>query len=345
MTQPRLSICIATRNRAAWIGATLDCLIRQLTGNVEIVVLDGGSNDGTQELLAAYSQRCSRLRYVRQETAHGVDRDFDRAVELATGQYCWLMSDDDLLKDGGLARVLDVIERQPSLVVVNAEARTFDLSRQIVPRRLRFTADREYRPDEISRLFAETGIYTGFIGCVVIRRELWMQRERRAYYGSLFIHVGVIFQERLPSFTVVLADPWITIRLGNSFWAAREFDVAMFKWPSLVWALAGPSDQAKAEVSTREPWKELSRLLLYRAKGSYSLRVYLDSLRSRDASFWEKLAAQLVAFMPGAVTNAAALLYLNFIRSDSAPGEIRLGIYDLQHSRYYWRNWFRRQNG
>jgi abequosyltransferase len=341
LTQPLLSICIATMNRATCIGATLNCLIEQLTEDVEILVLDGGSNDGTQGLLLEYAPRCPQLRYVRQDAAQGVDRDFDRAVELAAGQYCWLMSDDDLLKSGGLARVLGVLKRDPSLVIVNAEVRTFDFSKQIVPRRLRFTADREYGPEEISGLFADTGVYMSFIGCVVIRRDVWMQRERRAYYGSLFIHMGVIFQERLPSFALVLADPLITIRLGNSFWAAREFDVAMFKWPSLVWGLCAPSDQAKAAVSTREPWKELPRLVLYRAKGSYSLSVYLDSLRSKDASAWEKLAAQVVALMPGALINAAALFYLVCIRSDSAPGENRLGIYDLRHSRYYWRNWFR----
>lgn len=341
MSSPRLSICIATLNRAAYIGATLDSLIGQLTENVEIVVLDGGSNDGTQALLMEYAQRCAQLRYVRQEVAHGVDRDFDRAVELASGQYCWLMSDDDLLKSGGLAHVLEALKREPSLVVVNAEVRTHDLSRQIVPRRLRFTVDREYGCQEISRLFAETGVYLSFIGCVVIRRELWMQRERRAYYGSLFIHVGVIFQEPLPAVALVLANPLITARFGNAMWSAREFEIWMFKWPSLVWGLAAPSQEAKAVVSAREPWRELPRLVFYRAKGSYSLHVYRHSLRSRPASSREKLAAQLVALMPGALINAAALFYLAFIRSDSAPGDIGLGIYDVQHSRYYWRNWFR----
>jgi abequosyltransferase len=341
LTKPLLSICIATLNRVSCIGATLDCLIEQLTDDVEILVLDGGSNDGTQELLLQVAQRCSQLRYVRQDAAHGVDRDFDRAVELAAGQYCWLMSDDDLLKSGGLARVLEAVKREPSLIIVNAEVRTFDFSKQVVPRRLRFTADREYRPEEINRLFVETGIYMSFIGCVVIRRELWMQRERQAYYGSLFIHMGVVFQERLPSFALVLADPLITVRLGNSFWAPREFEVAMFKWPSLVWRLAAPSDQAKAAVSTREPWKELPRLVFYRAKGSYSLGVYRQALKSKYMSSLQRLAAQLVALMPGAIVNAAALFYLVFIRSDNAPGENRLGIYDIEHSRYYWRNWFR----
>jgi abequosyltransferase len=337
MNRPLLSICIATLNRAAYIGETLDSLIAQLREDVEIVVLDGGSSDGTQELLMQYRQRCPQLRYVRQEAPNGVDRDFDRTVELASGEYCWLTSDDDLLKTGGLARVLRALEQHPSLVIVNTDARTHDLATIIVPRRLRFSSDREYGPNEISRLLKETGFYLTFIGCVVIRRELWLQRRRSDYYGSLFIHVGVIFQEALPATTLVLAEPWITSRMGNATWTAREFEIWMFKWPTLVWNLRAPSDEAKAAVTSREPWRELARLVFFRGKGSYSLDVYAKWLRSRSNSWLNRFAAYLLAITPGKLVNAVALFYLRFIRSDKAPGDIGLGIYDLRQSRYYWR--------
>jgi glycosyltransferase involved in cell wall biosynthesis len=339
MSRPLLSICIATLNRAAYIGETLDSLIAQLREDVEIVVLDGGSSDGTQELLMQYRQRCPQLRYVRQEAPNGVDRDFDRTVELASGEYCWLTSDDDVLKIGGLARVLTALERHPSLVIVNTDARTRDLAKVIVPRRLRFSSDREYGRNEISRLLEETGFYLTFIGCVVIRRELWLQRRRSDYYGSLFIHVGVIFQEPLPAPAVVLAEPWITSRMGNATWTAREFEIWMFKWPTLVWSLCAPSNEAKAAVTAREPWRELARLVFFRGKGSYSLDVYNNWLRSRSNSRLYRLSAYLLAITPGALVNAIALFYLRFIRSDKAPGDIGLGIYDLRQSRYYWRKW------
>src|SRR5712675_926545 len=78
-----LSICIATYNRAAFIGATLDSIIVQATEQVEIVVLDGGSTDNTEEVVRRYRQDFSRLRYFRQKTKMGIDRDFPKAVQLA----------------------------------------------------------------------------------------------------------------------------------------------------------------------------------------------------------------------------------------------------------------------
>jgi abequosyltransferase len=94
---PRLSVCIATFNRAGFIGETLDGLLAQASEDVEIVILDGGSSDGTDAIVAEYMHKSLLIRYFRQATNMGVDRDFDNAVQRATGAYCWLMSDDDLL--------------------------------------------------------------------------------------------------------------------------------------------------------------------------------------------------------------------------------------------------------
>ena len=194
----RLSICIATLNRARFIGETLESIIAQLTEGVEIVVLDGASKDDTQQVVEQYAAACPSLRYIRQDRNNGVDQDFDHAVELAAGEFCWLMTDDDLLNPGAVRSVLDALRPEVSLVVVNSEVYNADFSELIEESRLPFSEDRTYRSDEIDRLLRETGGYLTFIGAVVIRRSVWLERDRRTYYGTLFIHVGVIFQKPLP---------------------------------------------------------------------------------------------------------------------------------------------------
>ena len=79
----RLSICIATLNRGAFIGETLESIIRQATDEVEIVVVDGASTDNTEEVVRGFQQRWPRLNYLRLPEKGGVDRDYDRAVALA----------------------------------------------------------------------------------------------------------------------------------------------------------------------------------------------------------------------------------------------------------------------
>src|SRR6266571_3092358 len=101
----RLSICIATYNRADVIGETLESILPQLREGVELVVVDGASPDATESDVNSYFSGRSDCRYVRLPTKGGVDQDYCLAVEYAKGQYCWLMTDDDILKPNAIDRV------------------------------------------------------------------------------------------------------------------------------------------------------------------------------------------------------------------------------------------------
>src|SRR5687767_2741192 len=87
----KLSICIATFNRARFIGDTLDSILVQMEPGIELVVVDGASHDGTQALMAEYVPRHPEIRYFREARNSGVDGDYDKAVAYARGVYCWLM--------------------------------------------------------------------------------------------------------------------------------------------------------------------------------------------------------------------------------------------------------------
>jgi abequosyltransferase len=340
----KLSICIATFNRGSLIGETLESILSQIEGDaardVEIVILDGGSSDDTGSRVKPFAERCARLRYIRQETNHGVDRDFNTAVKLANGEYCWLMSDDDLLKPGAIGAVLEALQAGPSLVIVNAEVRSFDFSRLMEDRRLQFDSNREYAAADMDRLFIETGQYLTFIGAVVIRREIWLQRPKDAYFGSLFIHVGVIFQQPLPGITLVLARPLISIRYGNAMWKPREFEIWMFKWPGLVWSLGGLSDRARNSHCPAEPWRRPKSLLYYRARGTYSMREYHHWIEPRLGAGGGGPMARAVARTPGVFANLLVLLYYT-----ARGARWRMAVFDMMQSRYYFRNWLSPSRG
>lgn len=307
---PRLSICIATRNRAGFIGETLDGIFEQLVPGVEVVVVDGASTDGTPELLRRCAAAQPALRVFLEPVNSGVDGDYDRAVGYARGFACWLMTDDDLLAPGAVSRVLEALEAGPDLVVVNAEVRSADMARVLVADRLRFGADREYHPGEGDRLLAELGDALTFIGGVVIRRDVWLARDRASYYGSLFVHVGVIFQAPLGPVRV-LGAPLIRIRYGNAGWTARSFEIWMFMWPRLVWSFPGFSPAAKARVTPAEPWRRPRTLLLQRAMGAYGLAEYRRLVAPAAGSgTGGRLVAWALAILPAAVANAVSALWI-----------------------------------
>jgi|HubBroStandDraft_1064217.scaffolds.fasta_scaffold92461_2 abequosyltransferase len=332
MNNLKLSVCMATLNRCNFIGATLESIISQATDEVEIVVLDGASTDGTREVVRRYQERFPRLRYFCQKANMGVDRDFAAAVGLAQGQYCWLFSDDDLLMPGAIQAVLDAINGGYALIIANAEVRNADLSKVLQPQRLTLNANRIYDLGESDRLLADVGGYLSFIGCVIIKHELWDAREKEKYFGSFFIHVGVIFQSPLPGETLAIAKPLISIRYGNASWLEKYFEIWMFKWPSLIWSFEDYPYAAKLRVCREEPWRRLKTLLLQRAKGFYTINTYRKWLEPRLESSSARAASKAIAYFPGRIANLLALIYLSFFIRGSTR---LLELLDLTNSPFY----------
>ena len=333
----KLSICIATRNRGAFIGETIRSIAIQSTDAVEIVVLDGASTDNTGDVIRALQQTMQNLRYVRQDTNGGVDRDYNVAVHLASGEYCWLMSDDDLLKPGAIDAVLSGIERRYSLIIVNAELRDLTLSHLLDAKRLQLAADRIYGVDEFERLFEETSGYLAYIGAVVIRRDIWLSRHAERYFGTYFIHVGVIFEAPLPGETLVLSEPYISVRFGNTQWRPKEFEIRMIRWTELIASLTSITDGVRERNYRLEPWKSLKSLLFYRAKGTYDMSDYRRWVAPRLRSPIDKARALAVVCMPGVLANAIGLLYCRLGYRDS-----NIHLLDMKASRFFYRNWLRK---
>ena len=327
---PSLSICIATRNRSQYIGETLDRILEQCNPDIEIVVVDGASTDDTGIVVSQRAAMHAALRYLPQSENSGVDGDFDKAVQLARGEYCWLMSDDDLMVPGAVAKVIRICKAKPDAIIVGAEVRTADMSETLIPSRLAFSDERHYTEKESNRLLVECGQHLTFIGALVVRRALWISRERAAYYGSEFVHVGVLFQAPLSRGAVALGEPLVRIRYGMGNWTSRSFQVWMYKWPALIWSFDWLSVSSRAAITAREPWRSAAVLLLFRAKGWYSRKEFFQFVWPQAKPRWHALVPAMVALVPGRLLNIVALALAR-----SKRGSYRGGIYDLERSPYF----------
>lgn len=326
----RLSICIATRNRSELLLETIASALPQLGEQVEIVVVDGASSDHTPLAMSQLAAQDSRVRFFREEENGGIDRDYDKAVTYATGTYCWLMSDDDWFLPGAIARVLEATTDDPSLIVVDAQVRDAHQSVLLLEHRLNLNADKVYGADELEPLFVATARQLSFIGSVVVRRSLWISRLREPYFGSYFIHVGVIFQHPLPRGAVVLTSPCLSIRYGNASWTSRSFEIWIFQWPRIVWSMPTISAHAKRSVVMERPYESVRELVLMRAKGAYSRVEYQRWVAPGPSSKGKKFLCKVIAMVPGTLLNLLAITYvLAFSRAR------RFALVDLIDSPYF----------
>ncbi len=112
--QPKVSVIIATYNRAPSLLRSVQSVLRQTYQNMEIIIVDDGSTDHTQEIVKNIND--ARVRYVRNEKNKGAAAARNTGICLATGKYIAFQDDDDEWVPGKLQIQIDVLEQSSSRV-------------------------------------------------------------------------------------------------------------------------------------------------------------------------------------------------------------------------------------
>ncbi len=115
MRAPRISVCIVVFNGRAHISNALDSVLNQKYGHVELLVVDGGSTDGTLDVLDQYADRISK---VVSEPDSGIYDAMNKACAMAQGDWLVFLGCDDVLLDS-LASVAQKLENRDSVYYGN----------------------------------------------------------------------------------------------------------------------------------------------------------------------------------------------------------------------------------
>jgi glycosyltransferase involved in cell wall biosynthesis len=111
---PTVSICIPTYNRMDYLKETLDSVVAQTYKDYEIVIVDDGSTDGTEDMIKNLDYP---IRYCWQEN-RGDAAARNRLIELAQGEYISFIDSDDVLLPDAIERMVDAIKAESDDVVV-----------------------------------------------------------------------------------------------------------------------------------------------------------------------------------------------------------------------------------
>src|SRR5687767_3497055 len=92
--RPRISIITATLNRREFLPRCIEAVARQSYPNKEHVIVDGGSTDGTVEILESYAKKYSHIKWIS-EPDNGISSALNKGMGIATGQIIGVNGDDD----------------------------------------------------------------------------------------------------------------------------------------------------------------------------------------------------------------------------------------------------------
>lgn len=294
MRTPKLSFCIPTYNYGRYIRTAIESVRSQAPAGVEVVVLDGGSTDDTRKVVQEIAAAWPAIRYVHQETRGGIDADLARSVELATGEYCWLLSADDALQDGAVTRILAECEDGNDILLCNrvwcdAQLRPLDPQSWLADGSMDHTIDLSNAGEVLTYLRAarSLGALFSFMSCIGFRREAWARTQ--APTVPCYTHVGRLFEMgRGGARFRYLAEPLILCRGGaDSFGAggvARRLLVDLRGYRDLADALF-PADQPSREA------------FLGVMRREHPLRRWAGArMRTPDRDLWREVELELGAY-------------------------------------------------
>lgn len=264
---PRLSVIVPVYNVEEYLGECLESLLEQTYRDLEVVMVDDGSTDGSRAVADDYVSRFPNVRLVATDN-HGLGAARNRGVRHARGEFLTFVDSDDTVPSDAFGAMVAVLEESRSDFVVGALKRNFGEEYSLPPRqrklherrRIAITAD-DF-PEILGDVFACNKVF---------RREFWDR-------AGMSFPEGVRYEDQ-PALT-------------RAYLLANSFDV--LKRPVYLWRIRDDGTsitQRRQELHDLRDRFETKRQSLALVKEYGSSRVlrtfYLDALvMDMPAYFW-----------------------------------------------------------
>lgn len=170
-----VSVCIPAYNNEEYIGRTIESVFDQSYQKWELIIVDDCSTDRTVEIVNGYQEQDSRVHLFQNESNLGMAGNWNRCVELASGDYIKFICADDILLEKCIETELNIFLKNPELSMVVSDSRL--INDQDVPTgafpRYPFGGIKDGR-----RLAKRSLIFINYFGmpcAVMFRKELFLR--------------------------------------------------------------------------------------------------------------------------------------------------------------------------
>jgi hypothetical protein len=114
-SRPRVSIVVPSYNYAHYLPACIDSVVGQVGVEVDVLIIDDCSTDDTPAVTARLTERYPNVRVIRHEVNRGHIATYNEGLLQIDGTYSMLLSADDRLPAGALARATALMEAHPGV--------------------------------------------------------------------------------------------------------------------------------------------------------------------------------------------------------------------------------------
>jgi glycosyltransferase involved in cell wall biosynthesis len=182
---PRVSVGMPIYNAERYLEEALESLLAQSFDDFELVISDNASTDRTGDICRAYASKDERIKYFCMRQNYGVIDNFNNVFRLSTGEYFKWAASDDVCGGDYLVRAVEVLDHDPSTVLVWGKTVGIDERGQRVPLEHEVTdmnsAESVYSPDPAVRfrrlmrnIWWVDGPFYGLIRATALEATRWL---------------------------------------------------------------------------------------------------------------------------------------------------------------------------
>ncbi len=258
-SQPLISICIPAYNAEKFINETLESILNQTYQNLEIIITDDCSKDQTVSIINSFSDK--RIKFYQNEKNLGVEGNWNKALQQATGKYCKMMGADDILYSNCISEQLNVFENAENkdVVLVTSHKNVINQDGKLIMTR-KFPGNGKYKGikalkkslhrgtnvigEPVAGLFRKeilekSGYYNGE-NLYMIDMDLWGKILK---HGDLYVVNKVLYAFRISTNSLSTNIGFAQVKLFNTFvdklFADKDFQINVFdKYLAKTMALA-----------------------------------------------------------------------------------------------------------
>lgn len=201
---PRVSVIVAAYNVRDYIGQCLDSLVYQTISEIEIIVVDDASTDGTSDILKLYANEHRNIRYLRHDHNRGLSAVRNTGMAAATGKFVAFLDGDDWAFHDMMGVLLDKAESTQSEIVI-ADFQTFDNKTLTFGLRRDLSANGSLRIGEIPDAARQRGLYDHCSAVKKLYLRSFLESHQLAFIE------GHLYEDVRFHYAVLLAHPRMAI--------------------------------------------------------------------------------------------------------------------------------------
>lgn len=114
---PAVSVIMPSFNHEPYVGVAIESVLGQSFDDLELIVVDDCSTDGSPEIIRSYQERDGRVKALYHHKNMGIPTTMNDAIEASTGEYLAFFSSDDEWFNHKLERQLEVLSVEPDVIV------------------------------------------------------------------------------------------------------------------------------------------------------------------------------------------------------------------------------------